>query len=729
MSKHFKDNLVETVFHLLAESHYKGKTVIVAGKKGIVGKQVGKDGDTENDEIYKVRFEDGTVKDVPVRDMEIQSDNKKTGENEMEDLVKEAKLSSGAKGLLSAAINASSKGGHPGANPDNLKHYTSDAKKNAMNFLSKQKIRDEHRDSHNELKQHFSEAKKHGPAKIVTDPQLRLGLGKGQPAGGKVTVKTKSGTKDKVSQEDLEAAASMYDMLRGKKKVNEASYMSAARGIGTSALGGVPRRPVNPVPMNTTTRKPMSQSALDTARNLTNQRRAIENRRSVQQGYNRAKAQERMKNKPVVNKPVGKTPTGMNTTTGKPMSLKDLETAKSVTNQRQSYERGLKVTRDRQALERKLRAPEYEKQDRRALESGKITQRQYDNRQLAYAGRQSEIPKPTQSELDAVRRKRESSPEGRKEARRRREHEQTMERLDRKARGLGYTLSDKTKAENKKRHDDLIASADKAIADFDRRAKTNRGPAYMSRRDRNNLMNRNMQMGRNPYDDRMFYSRNEEVLNEALPAAAAAALPLLGKGFKAAMAALTAYDAYKLAKGLMQKKPEDTASTGKSSGIISLANKQLKSSQSSDGINGKKKKKKTVTPAGKVAESVELTEEELNEILGAVRAIGSRIASGAGRTARAAASRVPGARFAGSRTAQVRHRAKNIKKIKKKKAKKKALEAMTPMERMARNAMRYYLYPQIAGDVAGAAGSALKGANPVNWGGGRRASSQNVYGG
>ena len=121
MSKHFKDNLVETVFHLLAESHYKGKTVIVAGKKGIVGKQVGKDGDTENDEIYKVRFEDGTVKDVPVRDMEIQSDNKKTGENEMEDLVKEAK--------------------------------------------------------------------KHGPAKIVTDPQLRLGLGKGVPAGGgKVTV-------------------------------------------------------------------------------------------------------------------------------------------------------------------------------------------------------------------------------------------------------------------------------------------------------------------------------------------------------------------------------------------------------------------------------------------------------------------------------------------------------------------------------------------------------------
>ena len=296
MSKHFKDNLAETVFHILAESHYKGKTVIVAGKKGIVGKQVGKDGDTENDEIYKVRFEDGTVKDIPVRDMEIQSDdNKKTGENEMEDLVKEAKtplvitdpskrarkettperekpgkdvlvrtgpggdftkdikttdvkkgmrgilglfkkesvneakLSSGAKGLLSAAINASSKGGHPGANPDNLKHYTSDAKKNAMNFLSKQKIRDEHRDSHNELKQHFSEAKKHGPAKIVTDPQLRLGLGKGQPAGGKVTVKTKSGHKEKVSQDDLRAGADLFDTIKNivntantsKKKVNE----------------------------------------------------------------------------------------------------------------------------------------------------------------------------------------------------------------------------------------------------------------------------------------------------------------------------------------------------------------------------------------------------------------------------------------------------------------------------------------------------------------------------
>ena len=141
MSKNFKDNLVEAAFNVLQESHMKGKTVIVAGKKGIVGKQVGKDGDTENDEIYKVRFEDGTVKDIPVRDMEIQSDdNKKTGENEMEDLVNEAKLSSGAKGLLSAAINASSKGGHPGANPDNLKHYTADAKKNAMNFLSKQKM-------------------------------------------------------------------------------------------------------------------------------------------------------------------------------------------------------------------------------------------------------------------------------------------------------------------------------------------------------------------------------------------------------------------------------------------------------------------------------------------------------------------------------------------------------------------------------------------------------------
>jgi hypothetical protein len=69
----------------LDESHVMGKTVIVAGMKGKVTKQIGKDGETESDEIYRVRFEDGSVKDIPARDMEIQND--KPGENEAEDIV------------------------------------------------------------------------------------------------------------------------------------------------------------------------------------------------------------------------------------------------------------------------------------------------------------------------------------------------------------------------------------------------------------------------------------------------------------------------------------------------------------------------------------------------------------------------------------------------------------------------------------------------------------------
>ena len=69
------------------------------------------------------------------------------------------------------------------------------------------------------------EAKKHGPAKIVTNPQLRLGLGKGQPAGGKVTVKTKSGSKEKVSRDDLQAAGDLYDRL----KKNESDELDETR--------------------------------------------------------------------------------------------------------------------------------------------------------------------------------------------------------------------------------------------------------------------------------------------------------------------------------------------------------------------------------------------------------------------------------------------------------------------------------------------------------------------
>jgi len=83
-------DLIEQISSIL-EIHFIGKTVIVKGKKGKVIEQVGSDGKTESDEIYKVRFEDGTVEDIPARDMEMQGDdNKKIGENEAEELVKEA---------------------------------------------------------------------------------------------------------------------------------------------------------------------------------------------------------------------------------------------------------------------------------------------------------------------------------------------------------------------------------------------------------------------------------------------------------------------------------------------------------------------------------------------------------------------------------------------------------------------------------------------------------------
>jgi len=71
----------------LDEDHMRGKEVIVFGKKGVVVKEIGSDGDTENDEIYQVKFEDGTVKNIPARDMEMQSDKREPSENEAEDIV------------------------------------------------------------------------------------------------------------------------------------------------------------------------------------------------------------------------------------------------------------------------------------------------------------------------------------------------------------------------------------------------------------------------------------------------------------------------------------------------------------------------------------------------------------------------------------------------------------------------------------------------------------------
>ena len=120
---------------LLGETHMIGKTVIVKGKKGKVIEQVGSDGKTESDEIYKVRFEDGTVEDIPARDMEMQGDIKnikEPSENEAEDIVNvesvELEESYDKKGLLKKDLTHAvhSKG------PDGQIHFTTRSKKMAQ---------------------------------------------------------------------------------------------------------------------------------------------------------------------------------------------------------------------------------------------------------------------------------------------------------------------------------------------------------------------------------------------------------------------------------------------------------------------------------------------------------------------------------------------------------------------------------------------------------------------
>ena len=84
-------SLVETAMQVaINEDRMKGKKVIVFGMRGRVIKKVDSDGDTENDEIYQVKFEDGTVKNVPARDMEMQSDKREPSENELEDIANES---------------------------------------------------------------------------------------------------------------------------------------------------------------------------------------------------------------------------------------------------------------------------------------------------------------------------------------------------------------------------------------------------------------------------------------------------------------------------------------------------------------------------------------------------------------------------------------------------------------------------------------------------------------
>ena len=86
-----KGKVVHVVESLdINETHMEGEEVIVFGKKGVVVKEVGSDGDTENDEIYQVKFEDGSVKNVPAQDMEMQSDKREPSENEAEDIANES---------------------------------------------------------------------------------------------------------------------------------------------------------------------------------------------------------------------------------------------------------------------------------------------------------------------------------------------------------------------------------------------------------------------------------------------------------------------------------------------------------------------------------------------------------------------------------------------------------------------------------------------------------------
>tara|TARA_R100000008_G_scaffold83035_1_gene67958 strand:- start:119 stop:1816 length:1698 start_codon:yes stop_codon:yes gene_type:complete len=71
--------------------------------------------------------------------------------------------------------------------------------------------------------------------KISRNPQLRISLDKGRPAGH--WLKTKSGTKEKVSRDDLQAAGDLYDRLKTKKnedsdyKLSEATKETLGRYI------------------------------------------------------------------------------------------------------------------------------------------------------------------------------------------------------------------------------------------------------------------------------------------------------------------------------------------------------------------------------------------------------------------------------------------------------------------------------------------------------------------
>jgi len=105
---------------------------------------------------------------------------------------------------------------------------------------------------------------------------------------------------------------------------------------------------------------------------------------------------------------------------------------------RASVQQQYKDIKDRESVTagyRKAMAPKREKEDRASLEAGNITQRQYDNRQLAYAGKQSEIPDPTPAELAKARQELEDTPEERASRLRQRQLDAKIKRLKAKMDG------------------------------------------------------------------------------------------------------------------------------------------------------------------------------------------------------------------------------------------------------------------------------------------------------
>lgn len=67
-------------------------------------------------------------------------------------------LSHGAKGLLSAAINATNRGGGPEADHGNVHFFKKPAHSAAMKFLATKEMHPDHKGSHEELKKYFPES-------------------------------------------------------------------------------------------------------------------------------------------------------------------------------------------------------------------------------------------------------------------------------------------------------------------------------------------------------------------------------------------------------------------------------------------------------------------------------------------------------------------------------------------------------------------------------------------